>query len=505
MSSLTRNLLSSAAERVLSTVLTLVILPFQVRMLGMEAYGVLGFVASLQVLFNILDLGLGPTVIREMAADVTGRRSQTRALVQTLSAVYWSIALALGIALAGSAHWLGTRWLRSEELPVETIVMAMRLIAVSILLRWPVALYVGMIAGAQRLDVVNGIRVFVSLLKLVGGLLVLVTWQSLIPYLAWLAFAAFVEVCLYILTVRRLLPDLSLWARVSRSALRQIWRFSLHMNLLSLSAVLLVQGDRLVISRVLPIAELGFYSVAYSVVTGLAMLQSVVTTALFPALAHQMAAGHASAARERCRTAVQLLMYVTAGFACLVIFYGTPLLEVWISRETAARSAEPMAVLAFAFTLAASVAVPYTLSIAAGQTRVPLALNAVAAAVYIPAVYWLVQAWGIAGAAWAFVGLQGYYLLVLVPQLQRRIPMEPFLPWFFRNVFPFVGAGVTAIGGSRMIAGYFAANRMSQFGSMVAGALVYVAVAYLFLDSPLQNRLGHWWSRESELPEAPVG
>ena len=83
--------------------------------------------------------------------------------------------------------------------------------------------------------------------------------------------------------------------------------------------------------------------------------------------------------------------------------------------------------------------------------------------------------------------------------------MEPFFRWLSRNVLPFNVAGVAAFGGSRMVAGYLAANRWSQFGAMVAGSLVYAAVAYLFLDPALQSRLSQWWSRKPEIPEASIG
>ena len=180
MSPIIRNAASSIVERVISTVLTLIIVPLQIRLLGMEAYGLLGFVASLQVLFNILDFGLGPTIVREVAADTANTRAHSRALVQTFSALYWSLAVLGGLALALSAPWLAHHWLQVGALPVDTVILAIRLIAISIVLRWPVSLYAGAIAGAQRLDVVNVIRIAISMLRLLGGALVLVYTRSLV-------------------------------------------------------------------------------------------------------------------------------------------------------------------------------------------------------------------------------------------------------------------------------------------------------------------------------------
>ena len=493
MSTLTRNLLSNVVERGISTILTLVVLPFQVRLLGIDAYGILGFVASLQVLFNILDLGLGPTVIREIASSSVAAkpRSTQRPLFESLTTVYWAIALASGVVLAGSARWIAVHWLQAGTLPTETVVLAIRLIAMSVLLRWPVALYAGAMAGAQRLDLVNVIRIIVSVLKLLGGLAVLVYSRALMPYLLWLTLVSLLEIGMYMFMSIRVVPGLSLRAGFSRAALGDIWRFSLHMNLMSMLAVLFVQADRMVISRILPVAELGFYSVAYSIVTGLSMLQNIVTAALFPALAQHVSRGQWTEIRTRCRTAVQLLMYVLCGITCVLIFYGRDLLGAWISADVAARSAVPTAILAVGFTLAAAVSVPYTLSVAAGRTGVPLVVNILAIVVYLPAIYWAVQSWGISGAAWSWLGLNTYYLLVLLPLMQRNIPMEPMFGWVVRNLCVFGGLGIVAVGASHLLSGNVRGPLPAVAGA-IGGGLAYAAVGFLFLEPSLHRRLKNW-------------
>jgi O-antigen/teichoic acid export membrane protein len=489
--------LSNAVERTISAALTLVILPFQVRILGIEAYGILGFVASLQVIFNILDLGLGPTVIREVAAD--GQRGARYAAVfHSLTTVYWAIAGAIGVLLAATAPWIAARWLHPEALPLPTVILAIRLIAFSILLRWPVALYAGAITGAQRLDLVNAVRIGVSVLKLGGGVAVLVYSRSLVAYLLWLVFAAFVEVVAYMFAAVRIVPGISLRPRFSMTSLKGIWRYSLHMNMLSILAVMIVQADRIVISRALPIAELGFYSVAYSTATVLSVVQSLVTAALFPAFVAQIGNGQWPAIRLRFRMAVELLLYLLSGCACVLIFYGRGLLTLWISSDAASRSAQPLSILSLGFLLGAAVSVPYTLAVAAGRTRVPLVINLAAAPVYIVTVTWAVQVFGIGGAAWAWVGLNAYYLAVLVPLATRSMPMEPLFGWLLARVLLFGGVAAVTIGGSALLASAFG-GRLSQLVGIVIGVGGYGALVFFLLDDGLRSRLKSWRSLEAGL------
>jgi len=488
-------------ERGVSAVLTLVIVPFQVRLLGMEAYGLLSFVTSLQVLCNILDLGLAPMIVREVAGDRGPERAHSATIVQTFSAVYWTIASLLAAGLFASSSWLAGYWLRFETLPVATVVLAIRLMAISILLRWPVSLYAGSIAGIQRLDVVNMIRIAASAVRLLGGLVILLASRSLVAYLLWLGFVAFLEVASYVVALMRLMPVVSLRPRLSFSTIKKVWRYSIHMNLISVLSVVFVQSDRLIISRFLSVTELGYYSLAYNIVSGLSVIPTVLTTALFPQLAQDMSLGKTNEIRSRCDIAVQLLMYAVAGAGCVLVFFGRDILW-WISADGAMRAYRPMVLLAGGFVLAAAIAVPYTLSVAAGETRVPLLVNLAAVVVYVPMVYGLVRAWGITGAACAWLALNTYYLLVMVPLMQRHVPMRSTSAWFARNVAPFLLSGLVLIGGTARILGI--GTLRQDIAAAAVGCVLYGLLAALFVDSSVRHHVRRWIGGEVRLREVPL-
>ena len=78
---LARNMAAAMANSVVVVLINLIAVPFYLHFLGMEAYGLIGFYATLQTVLQVLDLGLAPTVSREIAYDAeTGqqRRSASR-------------------------------------------------------------------------------------------------------------------------------------------------------------------------------------------------------------------------------------------------------------------------------------------------------------------------------------------------------------------------------------------------------------------------------------------
>ena len=61
------NLFANFAGSGVAALLQLAFIPFYIKFLGIEAYGLIGFYIMLQAVLQVLDLGLGPTMNREMA------------------------------------------------------------------------------------------------------------------------------------------------------------------------------------------------------------------------------------------------------------------------------------------------------------------------------------------------------------------------------------------------------------------------------------------------------
>lgn len=65
--SLKKNILANYFAQAYIAVVGIVILPLYLKYMGAEAYGLVGFFTMLQAWFNLLDIGLTPTVARETA------------------------------------------------------------------------------------------------------------------------------------------------------------------------------------------------------------------------------------------------------------------------------------------------------------------------------------------------------------------------------------------------------------------------------------------------------
>ena len=436
-----RNIIANAIGGTATLLLNLLVTPFLLKILGAEAYGLLGLIASLQIVFAVLDLGLSTTIVREIASDTSTGRADTRALVSTLALVYWGIALALGITLFLSADWIVTRWLHLRDLRPEDATLGIRILALSVALRWPVAFYGGVITGAQEMVRFNVIKVASTVVRLGAGLAVLLATRDLRTYLWWMALSAMFELAAYAAVSARLHPALRTWPTFEWSALRQVWQFSLSMNVIAILSIVFTQADRIVISYLRPLADLGYYSLAVSVVMSVSVIQGFITSAVLPAFASDHGAGLSARMRERYAKATQALIYVITLPTCIFIFFGYEVLQAWTTTDAAEHSAVVLQLFSLGFLFNASVSIAYTLAVATGHTQLPLRVNLVALVVYVPGLFLATWRWGIVGSAAAWVFLNAYFLIALLPLVETRIVKSSVVRWAMVNFLPFVFRG----------------------------------------------------------------
>ena len=104
--------------------------PFYIRYMGIEAYGLVGFYAMLHVWFQLLDMGLTPTIARETARFHAGAMDplRYRRLVRALEGVFLALALSGAGAMFASAGYIAGGWLKTTKIPISEVETAVELL-----------------------------------------------------------------------------------------------------------------------------------------------------------------------------------------------------------------------------------------------------------------------------------------------------------------------------------------------------------------------------------------
>jgi O-antigen/teichoic acid export membrane protein len=421
--SIRRNAIADSLSGAWAALLGFLFVPFYLRRLGPEAYGLVGVFTTIQTLTVLLDLGLTATINREMArlSASDSAPSEVRQVARSIEVVYWIVGLLVGVILAAAAPLLAMHWVKTQSLGEASVTRSLYLIAAAVAVQWPFSLYAGGLIGRQRLEVVSWLNAVAATARIVGSVVIL-TLVSTAPevFFAWQLVVNLVTTALAASLFWRELPAATDSSRISMSSLKGVTRFAAGMSLIGVLSIALLQADKLVLSKVLQLSTFGYYILAWTVSSTLYRLVSPVFNAVSPRLTQLVAQNDSASLVALYHRSSRLSMAVVAPAAAIMAIFPSHVLFVWSGDKVAtAEGAGPLALLAIGTMLHCAAHVPWALQLAYGWTSLQAKTNAIATAIFPLLCYNLAVRFGATGGAMAWL-LMHFVLLVACQTLMHR-------------------------------------------------------------------------------------
>jgi O-antigen/teichoic acid export membrane protein len=287
----------------------------------------------------------------------------------------------------------------------------------------------------------NAVSAAFATLRSGGAVLAMLAWGPRIEvFLAWHVAANLLNsVAMALLLWRNLPPDSR--PRFDARELRHSGRFAGGLLIITILAVALSQLDRLVISHLMPLSELGFYTVAVSVVGGFGRLIQPMFNAMYPRFSRLVAQGLDDVLIELYHLGNQLLAVVVFATAWMLIVFAHDLLWLWTGQaELAARVADPLRILVAAAAINGLINLPYALQLAHGWTRLTVT-NLACLVLGVPYAVWATEHFGLVGAASIGLGVNLVTFMVNIPIMHTRLLRGEFRTYLLADVVP---AGIVA-------------------------------------------------------------
>ncbi len=263
----------------------------------------------------------------------------------------------------------------------------------------------------------------------------------------------------------------------SLAALRGTWRLSAGLWTISLLALVLTQVDKIVVSRVLTLEDLGYYTLAGTVASGLYYLVYPVTSAIFPRFCQLIGAADRLGLASLYHRSSRAMSAIVLPLAVVIVFFSREVMFAWTGNATTvARTWIVVAVLVAGTALNGIMGLPYALQIAHGWTRLAVWMNGVAVAVLAPAVYFMGERFGAVGVASGWLTLNLLYVIVGVQLMHRRLLPGEAGRWYALDLGMPLAASVAGVLLVRIIASP-ATTRVGALAVLSAAvALAYTAV-----------------------------
>lgn len=474
---------------------SILFVPFFIKFLGVEAYGLVGFFLSLQTVLLLVDFGFSTTLNRALAACGAGIiPPSVVSLATMLERLFAGCSLAILLGVVTAAPWLVNHWGTLQHLPASTVQHGLQLMGISIALQLPFMLYSGGLIGLGRQTQVNVILAIAATLRFGGALVVLMLVPRIEAFFAWQVVAV---------------GGQSLWARQlfwrrlrgrssspaslhpSSSSHHQAKAFRGHIGfaaavgLTSVLGTVLTQMDKLMLSRLLPLESYSYYMLAWTLCSTLPVLASTVVTAYFPRLSAEVAQPDGTPA-PLYHQACQLLACALMPAGALLVLFPGEILTLWLGNPQVVQQVAPvLTIMAVGSLLNTLAHLPHAMQWAFGLARLGLYANIFMVCATVPAIYIAVQQAGILGAVWVWVALNITYVFIGVPLMHCWILRDQLPTWLAADVLRPAVIAFGVVGLLRQLWPWPPAQSMTQ---LLLLALIYGAAALACLVASPRTR-----------------
>jgi len=425
---LARNTLLNFIGQAVPLLVGVVTIPFIVRGLGMERFGLLSLAWVVLGYFALFDLGLGRATTKFVAEALgKGEEDQVSRLTWTAVTVQTVLGVIGTLVLIGITPLLVERFLNIPPGLVDEAKATFYLLAFSI----PVVLisssFQGVLEAAQRFDLVNTVRIPSSTLTFLLPLIGLLLGFSLPGIVVLILVARVCALAAFIVINFRLTPRLRKYSG-SFSLFPRLFSFGGWVTISNLIIPIFVFSDRFIIGSLLTISAVAYYTVPFEIVSRFGILPISLVMTLFPAFSTFASRQLQKKLNIIVARSIKYLVTVMILPTVIFLLFAEDILRVWLGYNFAAESTGVFKLLAIGFLLNTVGYTPFALIQGIGRPDVIAKYHLIELPFYVGVVFFLVGQLGITGAALALCLRMGWTIPIfsLLCIKIAKVPLKVF-------------------------------------------------------------------------------
>jgi O-antigen/teichoic acid export membrane protein len=293
-------------------------------------------------------------------------------------------------------------------------------------------------------------------------------------YFLWQGFIGLIQTFLVAVCLWRSLPKSEQRARFETNLLLHVWRFAAGMSGITLFGIILLQMDKIILSKLLTLEMFGYYTMASMVAMGLYRFIAPIFNATYPEFTQLVSIGNLDALTSLYHQACQIMTVLILPIALIVAFFSSEILLLWTHNPLAVKYAHMvLSLLIIGTALNGLMTIPYALQLAYGWTKLTLYSNIIAVIILLPSIIIATRHYGPVGAACSWLSLNVGYLLIQLPIMHTRLLPTAKLKWYIHDiVFPLIASL------SIILIGKLLFENMSNYDKSSLFIISYLMIVY---------------------------
>lgn len=490
MSRIKRNIIYNGFGQFAWLLLGFVAVHFVFRSLGGDALGLIYFAQTLSVTLTVgLQMGICETAVREVAAHHGKNPGYLERFIRTSSLLYWGGFLLLEIVAHVLAPYLIRHWVKLDSMSIATATRMLRILCVGTLLALPRGLYSALEGGLERMEFRNAIDVSARALQQFGIFAIIYFSGNAFQVAYSISGCFFAQtfahliVCARFFPLRALLPDFHL------DVVKQNANYASGLMAISLCAFAFTQADRVILSKLLPLAILGMYSFVRSIAGAATLLTASTSTAVFPHFSRLQAVGDVVEIKASYQKFHNLICYGTVPLFAAAPFAAIPVLSRLFDVPSAHLLLLPLTFLCVGYYMNSTLTIPYVVSLAVGRPDIGARQNFYGLFIVLPVTVAAIYFFGVTGAGFSWVLYNIYAYSYGLPRICRECLGIPVRSWFL-GVFKIMGSAVLIYGTAWSIImlsdGY---SIPSLAGAYTVATIVYCVLGYRMIGAEARQTI----------------
>ncbi len=454
--SITKNTIANYVGQSYVSLIGIVMLPFYLRYLGAEGYGLVGFFIVMQAWLQLLDMGMSPTLARQVAHERgAGEEEQLvdlRSLLRSIELIFFVLGAFMVLGVWLFSPWIAAEWINVQKLPLAEVAYCITLMGMMVGLRWFASLYRSGIQGLEWQVWLNGANIVFATLRYVGAW-VLLLWITQAPR-HFFEFQLLVGTAELAVMAIRFYSGLPYVRRVgvfgfSWATLKPVLPFTAGIAYASLIWVLLTQLDKLILSHLLPLRQYGYYALVTVIAGGVLSFSNPISQALLPRMTALLAEGREATMLALYRKATHFVVVLMFPLTGTVALFSRELLYAWTGDRIAADWAGPVLTwFVLGNGLLALASFQYYLQFAHGKLKLHVLSSTVNAFLQVPFLIYAAYVYGAMGVAvsWFLIRVVSFSLWSAIvhhrfaPGIHYKWLMEDITPMFAMTCFTLFSA-----------------------------------------------------------------
>jgi O-antigen/teichoic acid export membrane protein len=406
------------------------LMPFTMSHLGKAEYGLWMLAASMTAYLQLLDLGYGSGLVRQITqADARNAEDEMNVVLSTFIVVYGAIGI-LALAVVGIlAVVVIPRFPNLSAADVRTAQWVLAILGFRIALAFPLSVFGAVTTARQRFALTGRIAIALTLLQGAGTYFVLRAGYGLIPLVATTTAIGLAGYVAYAAAARATFPGMRLSvSRFSLQQVREVTSFSFYLFLISIAIHAGTSVDNLIIGAYLGTSAIAVYTVALRLTEYQRQLCGQFSGFLFPLVVRFDADRDLHSLRTTLIDGTRIALGLACCVALGLLAFGREVIALWMGPGFAG-STLPLYVLALASVVMVAQGPSGTILLATGRHRLVAGASVLEILLNVVFSVALVSGFGLTGVAiGTFLPYAILNLAVLMPVAARavNVPLKDF-------------------------------------------------------------------------------